>query len=131
MKGQNDHKNFSLTDNLGNLVKFHLISGQYYDLAEIKPLIKDIDFQALLADKVFDADCLLKELMIKAQRPVIPPKPIVLFSVYLLTVYKWRHLIENYFYKLKEPKCIAMRSDKTDSSFAAMIYLYASIINSC
>lgn len=80
-------KILALTDNLGNLVKFYLISGQYYDLAEIKPLIKDIDFQALLADKAFNADCLLKELMIKAQRPVIPPKPIVMFSVYLLTVY--------------------------------------------
>jgi hypothetical protein len=34
-------------------------------------------------------------------------------------VYKWRHLIENFFCKLKEFKRIAMRSDKTDTSFAA------------
>jgi transposase len=32
-------------------------------------------------------------------------------------MYKWRHLIENFFGKLKEFKRIAMRSDKTDSSF--------------
>jgi hypothetical protein len=32
-------------------------------------------------------------------------------------VYKWRHLIENFFCKLKEFKRIAMRSDKTDQSF--------------
>ena len=45
-------------------------------------------------------------------------------------VYKWRHLIENFFGKLKEFKRIAMRSDKTDTSFTAMIHLGAAIINS-
>ena len=34
-------------------------------------------------------------------------------------MYKWRHLIENFFCKLKEFKRIAMRADKTDQSFAA------------
>ena len=32
-----------------------------------------------------------------------------------LEVYKWRHLIESFFGKLKEFKRIAMRSDKTDA----------------
>jgi len=45
-------------------------------------------------------------------------------------MYKWRYLIENYFCKLKEFKRIAIRSDKTDTSFTAMIYLCASLINS-
>ena len=37
---------------------------------------------------------------------------------------------ENFFCKLKEFKRIAMRSDKTDASFSAMIYLSAAVINS-
>ncbi|MDI4235566.1 transposase, partial [Bradyrhizobium sp. Arg237L] len=45
-------------------------------------------------------------------------------------IYKWRHLIENFFGKLKEFKRIAMRSDKTDSSFEAMIYLATAVIHS-
>lgn len=45
-----------------------------------------------------------------------------------LQVYKWRHLIENFFCKLKEFKRIALRSDKTDQSFSAMIHLAASMI---
>lgn len=44
-------------------------------------------------------------------------------------MYKWRHLIENFFGKLKEFKRIAMRADKTDQSFEAMIYLAATVIN--
>ncbi|HTJ88949.1 MAG TPA: IS5/IS1182 family transposase, partial [Acidocella sp.] len=38
--------------------------------------------------------------------------------------------IENFFCKLKEFKRIAMRSDKTDQAFSAMIHLVAAIINS-
>src|SRR5229473_2160540 len=45
-------------------------------------------------------------------------------------IYKWRHLIENFFCKLKEFKRIAMRADKTDQSFAANIHLAAALINS-
>jgi transposase len=45
-------------------------------------------------------------------------------------MYKWRHLIENFFGKLKEFKRIAMRADKTDSSFKAIIHLAAAVINS-
>lgn len=45
-----------MTDSLGNLVKFRLLPGQYYDLAEVKSLIEDTDFQTLLADKAFYAD---------------------------------------------------------------------------
>jgi transposase len=44
-------------------------------------------------------------------------------------MYKWHHLIENFFGKLKEFKRIAMRADKTDSSFTAIIHLAASVIN--
>jgi transposase len=45
-------------------------------------------------------------------------------------IYKWRHLIENFFGKLKEFKRVAMRCDKTDSSFEAMIYLATAVIHS-
>jgi len=45
-------------------------------------------------------------------------------------MYKWRHLIENFFGKLKEFKPIALRADKTDQSFAANIYPAAAVIHS-
>lgn len=34
---------------------------------------------------------------------------------------KWRHLIENFFGKFKEHRCIAMRCCKTDESFSVFI----------
>jgi len=40
-------------------------------------------------------------------------------------MYKWRHLVENYFQRLKEFRHIATRCDKTDTSLAAAIYIAA------
>ena len=43
-------------------------------------------------------------------------------------MYKWRHLVENFFQRLKEFRRIATRYDKTDTSFAAAIYLVATFL---
>jgi len=37
---------------------------------------------------------------------------------------------ENFFAELKEFKAVALRSDKTDTSFESMIYACAAVINS-
>ena len=122
-------KILALTDSFGNLVKFRLMPGQYHDLAEVKPLIEDMDFQTLLADKAFDADWLLKELNDRGAKAVIPPKSNrKIQRIFDQCMYKWRHLIENYFCKLKEFKRIAMRCDRTDSGFSAVLYLCARFI---
>ena len=43
-------------------------------------------------------------------------------------MYKWRHLVENFFCKIKEFRRIATRYDKTDTSFSAMIQLVGSVL---
>ena len=61
--------------------------------------------------------------------PVMPPKSNRKFPATLdKETYKWRHLIENYFGKLKENRGIAIRSCKTDQSFKAFISIAAAII---
>ena len=40
-------------------------------------------------------------------------------------MYCWRHLVENVFCDLKQNRRVATRYDKTDTSFAAFIYLAA------
>lgn len=91
-------KILALVDSLGNLIKFRLMPGQYHDLVETKPLIEDVDFQALLADKAFDADWLIQELNERKVKVVIPPKSNrKVMRAFDTIMYKWRHLIENYF----------------------------------
>jgi len=43
-------------------------------------------------------------------------------------MYRWHHLIENFFCSIKEFRRIATRYDKTDGSFKAAIYLVGSVL---
>ena len=124
-------KILALTDALGNLVRFVLMPGNRFDTVGVPPLIDGISFDALIADKAFDSNDIIAELNERGARIVISqhsrraiPLPVD------AEMYKWRHLIENFFGKLKEFKRIAMRADKTDSSFNAIIHLAAAVINS-
>ena len=124
-------KILALTDALGNLVKFILMPGQRHDITGVKELIADVRFDALLADKAFDANWLIEELNRRGAQVVISQMPRRRSLLEIdPEVYKWRHLIENFLGKLKEFKRIAMRSDKTDTSFSAVIHLAAAVTNS-
>ena len=37
--------------------------------------------------------------------------------------YKWRHLVENFFSRIKQFRRIATRYEKTDSSYGGMIHV--------
>jgi transposase len=124
-------KMLALVDALGNLVRFTLLPGQRYDTVGVPPLIEGIAFDALIGDKAFDADWVITELDKRGAKAVISQhsrraRPLAIDE----EMYKWRHLIENFFCKLKEFKRIAMRADKTDESFAANIFLAAAVIHS-
>lgn len=120
-----------MTDALGNLVRFHLLPGNRYDTVGVEPLIKDIDFDAILADKAFDANWIIEEMTERGTQIVISQRPQRKEPLAIdEEIYKWRHLIENFFAKLKEFKDIAMRSAKTDRNFSAMIYAATAVIHS-
>ena len=102
-----------------------------YDTIGVAPLIKGVEFDALLADKAFDANWIIEEMEKRGTQVVISQRRNRLKPLDIdREMYKWRHLVENYFQKLKEFKRIAMRACKTDTSFAAMINLCAGVINS-
>tara|TARA_R110002094_G_scaffold190610_1_gene165267 strand:+ start:105 stop:440 length:336 start_codon:yes stop_codon:yes gene_type:complete len=63
----------ALVDALGNLVRFLLLPDQAHDMKGVAPLIKDVSFDALLADKAFDADWLLQDLDARGATAVTCP----------------------------------------------------------
>ncbi len=118
-------------DALGNLVRFVLLPGQRHDTVGVPPLIEGITFGALLGDKAFDVDWLRAELDARGAVAVTPPKASRKSLIPCdQAMYRWRHLIENTFAKLKEFRAVATRYDKTDGSFRATINLAAAIIAS-
>ncbi len=124
-------KILALTDSLGSLERFILLPGQRFDTVGVPPLVDGIDFDGLIADKAFDSNSIIAQLNERGARIVISQHPRRAQPLPIDSdIYKWRHLIENFFAKLKEFKRIAMRDDKTDQSFAASMYLAAAVINS-
>jgi len=84
----------------------------------------------LLADKAFDADeRVIKPLLAAGKTVVIPPKSTRKTPrSFDREIYKARHLIENFYCRLKQFRAIATRYDKTARNFLAAIHLVAAII---
>lgn len=84
----------------------------------------------MIADKGFDADERVIEPLTRTGRiAVIPPKRNrKVAREYDKEIYKSRHLIENFFCKLKQFRAIATRYDKLARNFLAAIYLASVII---
>ena len=112
-------------------MRFVLLPGQRHDTVGVPPLIEGVAFGALLGDKAFDVDWLRADLDARGAVAVIPPKANRKAQINLdRDTYRWRHLIENTCANLKEFRAAATRYDKTDSSYAASIYLAAAVIAS-
>ncbi len=112
-------------------MRFELLPGQRFDTVGVAPLIEGVAFGGLIADKAFDVDWIVADLDARGAQVVIAQHPRRARPRSIdREIYKWRHLIENFFGKLKEFKRIAMRACKTDASFSAMIYAVAAILNS-
>ena len=119
----------ALVDALGNLARFVLLPGQRHDSIGVAPLIAGVEFDALLADKAFDIDWIRTELNDRGAMAVIPPKADHARRIPCdFAMYRWRHLVENFFCNLKEFRRIATRYDKTDSSFGAAIHLVGAVL---
>ena len=92
-------------------------------------LIEGLTFGALMADKAFDADHLRQTLNERGAAAVIPSKRNRKVKIpHDEEAYKWRHLVENYFSKIKEFRSVNTRYDKTDTSYEATWNIAATII---
>ena len=93
------------------------------------PLIDGVNFDALIADKAFDNNAVRATLNERGAVAVIPSKADRKTPIpHDADMYKWRHLIENCFQRLKEFRRIATRYDKTDTSYAATILLVGALL---
>jgi transposase len=117
-------------DALGNPTGFALSPGQAHDLEGADALLPGLAADALIADKAFDAEQRVLEPLARAGKTaVIPPKagrktP----RPYDRELYKARHLIENFFAKLKQYRAIATRYDKRAVHFLGAIHLAAAVV---
>ena len=117
-------------DALGNPTEFHLTPGQAHDLDGADVLLKANPAGAVLADKAYDAQARVIDPLLEAGKTiVIPPRSARnVHREYDRHPYKARHLIENFFARLKQYPCIATRCDKAARNFLGAVHLAGAVV---
>jgi transposase len=129
-KGGLSTKIHGTCDAMGNPTGFHLTPGQAHYLDGFDALVEGIEADNLLADKAYDADERVRDVLRdKECNAVIPSKKNRVESIeYDKELYKARHLVENFFAKLKQYRAIATRYDKTSQNFLGAVYMPSIVI---
>ena len=119
-----------MVDALGNPLAVHLTAGQACELDGADVLLPQVKAMTVIVDKGFDAEARVLEPLRRAgKRAVIPSRAKRLYPrTHDKELYKARHLIENFFAKLKQFRAIATRYDKSKQNFLAAIQLACSYL---
>ena len=92
-------------------------------------MLKDYEFEAVIADKAYDADPLLDFIADQGAEAVIPPRSNRTeqrdYDEYR---YKERHLVECFFNKVKWFRRIATRYDKLAQRYLSFLHLASTLI---
>jgi transposase len=117
-------------DARGNPTGFALSPGQAHALDGADALLPELAADVPIADQAFDAEeRVLRPLDQAGKTAVIPPEANRRnFRPYDRDLYQARHLLENFFAKLKPYRAIATRYDKRATHFLGAVHLAASII---
>jgi transposase len=113
---------------LGLPVEIRLTPGQEADIKQAGPLLEGYTPEAVIADKGYDSDELVKVIEAGGGEAVIPPRENrVEKREYDEHLYKERNLVERFINCIKQFRRVATRYEKTARNFLSMIHL-ASIV---
>ena len=105
-----------------------LTPGQAADITQAVPLLDQVEPEAFLADKGYDADALVATLEERGIKPVIPPKANRKVQRETdFALYRERYLVERFFCNLKQYRALATRYDKLANTFLAAVALVCEI----
>lgn len=117
-----------------------LTPGQAGDSPQAQPLLeeflsgvdaesKTLEIKAVLGDKGYDSNALLKYIASLEAEAVIPPKKNRLEQREIsLELYKDRNKVERFINRIKHYRRIATRYEKTARNYLAMLHLVSSLV---
>ncbi|MCC2866892.1 MAG: IS5 family transposase [Candidatus Accumulibacter phosphatis] len=129
-RGGQSTKIHATVDALDNPTGFHLTPGQTSDLEGADVLLPGTAAETVIVDKAYDAQVRVIAPLEKGGKAVVIP-PLSTRKTprfYDRHLYQARHLIENFFSRLKRYRAIATRHDKTAQNFLGAIHLVAAVI---
>ena len=128
-KGGFSSKLHAACDALGNPVRFFVTAGQRSDYIKALDLVEGREMKALIADKGYDADYMVKVAKDAKAQAVIPSRARrKVPREYDQELYKERNLIERMFNKLKHFRRVATRYDKLDIAYLGFVLIAATYL---
>lgn len=118
-------------DGLGLPIAFQLTGGEVHDAKAAPDFIKDLPIAIYtIADKGYDSEEIREQIKQKSSTPIIPRKKNSKTGNADMDwgLYKYRHLVENAFARLKQFRSIATRYDKLKRNYASMLAMACSYI---
>lgn len=125
-RGGNTTKIHLAVDAYGLPIEFELTGGEVHDCKVAPELVeKLLPAECIIADKGYDSEPLREQIRSKGSIPVIPRKTNSKTGNHDMDwcLYKYRHLVENAFARLKHFRAIATRYDKLKRNYASMLAL--------
>ena len=105
-----------------------LTPGQTHEMRVAEELLGDIHRAYVIGDSAYSAKALVDALMARGCTVVIPANPTHPRRDYDAHLYKDRHLMENFFQRIKRFRRIAMRFEKLARNFLAFLFLASSLV---
>ena len=117
-----------IVDALGNPLALSLTGGQVHDITQADTLLAQVEPEALLGDKGYDADPFIESLTARAIQVVIPPKSNrTVHRACDFALYCERNIVERFFNTIKHFRAIATRYEKTARNFLAGLHLVCAL----
>ena len=131
-KGGHTTKIHLAVDSYGLPVHFELTGGHRNDIVMAESLVKGSPkSQQVIADKGYDSESFRSFLVDEVGTiPVIPRRTCQAQGNETMdwAMYKYRHLVENAFARIKHYRAISTRYDKLERNYAAMLCLAFSLV---
>jgi transposase len=127
----NTTKVHALVDAYGNPLEFILSGGEVHDSQKAPELIALCEAEVLAADKAYHDKKIRAQAAEKNIQLVIPVKKNSLDQsnpTFDSHIYKLRHLVENFFARIKHFRAIATRYDKTKRNYESGLNLVCAYI---
>lgn len=118
-------------DACGFPIDFIITGGEVHDCKVAPALIAQLPFSDYtIADKGYDSEALRDLIREKSSTPIIPRKSNSTLGNNDMDwgLYKYRHLVENVFARLKHFRAIATRYDKLKQNYTSMLALACAYI---
>ncbi len=118
-------------DSYGLPIEFLITGGETHDSKAANELIIQLPAaDAVIADKGYDSEAIREQIEKKGAKAVIPRKSnsVIGNADMDWALYRYRHLVENAFARLKQYRALATRYDKLKRNYESMVAMACGLL---